>query len=564
MPVRINESLRIGVLLLLAVITYLLFYGFYGWGDTDHGFIQALSYRITLGEVPYRDFIYVRPPLTPYLHSISQFLLPPHLQTLSERFLFFFFCGANVWLATLTLRTRFDFRQIGISPEFFAIIAFVFTVHNFPPMPWHTVDGILFGSLGLYLISASKRWSIAYLGLFALLLAAMSKQSFYPMLLAGPVLIWILRGGRPALKSSLAFGLTCGALILSVYLLDPELLQAFVQQTSGSGSWNDLFIAGVQQYLKALFIVVLPLLMIRELNNKYEILAWFRDPMLLLFGLAMAGLLALTVFRSISQETHTPPSFGFGQACLLLTVLIALKGMWINPRSHSLLLSLVFLAWCSGLSWGYLSPMLFFTPLLFGCLYIAHQELDFVAPRYFYGIVLVLVAWVFALLYQYPYRDVPREQMNYKAGTIFPALSYVYTGEPLYRKCEELARFSQEYEGSFTVFPAFPLAHYLTQQKPVFPVDWAHNVEMGFTDNGPELIQILDTEVAHVFMERDKLDQLDIDTRYGSGISAYVQANWQLIQSGEFFDVYAPPPAALAEDGMVYADTLQIIGTQTD
>ena len=556
MALRIPEPFRIGLLSLLIATGYFLIYGNYGWSDTDQGFIQALSYRITLGEVPYRDFLYIRPPLSPYLHSLSMLFLPDSVQTLTERFLFYLFCATSVWLATLALRTRFDFRQIGISPEFFAVIAFVFTVHNFPPMPWHTLDGIVFGSLGIYLISIARHWSIGYLGMMALLLSAMTKQAFYPMLLAGPVLMVFLRGGAESFKASGAMLLSLLLLAGGVFVIDKSLFQLFWEQTTGATSLHDLFEAGVKPYIKPLLIILLPLLVLRGINHNYELFSWVRHPMLILFGTTLLGLLGLHLVRALVQESYVPPSFGFSQASFLLTVLVAVKGIWIDPRSHVLLLVMAFLAWCAGLSWGYATPMLFFTPLLFGCLYILHQELDFVAPRYFYGIVFVLVAWVFAVLYQYPYRDQPREMLNYDAGEVFPRLSRIYTGPYLFHKCKELKELSSAYEGPFTVLPAFPLAHYLTQTAPPLPVDWAHNAEMAYDRNAQRLTELLDREVRQVFMEIDKLDQLADTSRYGSGLARYVQENWTRVHTGKYFEIYMPPEDDARAAGTVYADSV--------
>lgn len=563
MPIRKHEPLQTGLISLLIAIGYFLIYGNYGWSDTDQGFIQAISYRITLGELPYRDFIYIRPPLSPYLHSLSILLLPDSIQTLAERFLFYLFCAASVWLATLTLRTRFDFRQIGISPEFFAAIAFVFTVHNFPPMPWHTMDGILFGSLGLFLISTARHWGLGYLGLLALFLAAMTKQAFYPMLVAGPVLMLFLRGSSDTAKAVAAFAGSLLLLITGIYVADPELLRLFWQQTTGETSLHDLVNAGIKPYVKPLLLIVLPLLVLRGINDNYELFAWFRHPILNLFGLTLAGLLALHLIRALTQEAYVPPSFGFGQACFLLTVLVSVKSIWVNPRSHVLLLTLVFLAWCAGISWGYASPMLFFTPMVFGCLYIVHQELDFVAPRYFYGIIFLLVAWVFAVLYQYPYRDQPREMLNYDAGKVFPRLSHIYTGPYLYSKCQELQTLTQEYTGSFAVLPAFPLAHYLTETRPPLPIDWAHNAEMVYGQYAQQLTAQLNQEVKQVFLEIDKLDQLQDTSRYGSSLARYVKDNWHHVRTARYFEVYTLPDTLISQDGIVYADTLRNTGEKT-
>ena len=51
-------------------------YAPYGYSGVDEGFITALVWRVLNGELPYVDFIYVRPPGTPLLHAAIQAVLP--------------------------------------------------------------------------------------------------------------------------------------------------------------------------------------------------------------------------------------------------------------------------------------------------------------------------------------------------------------------------------------------------------------------------------------------------------------------------------------------------------
>jgi hypothetical protein len=54
----------------------------------DDGFILAFGWRIWNGEVPYRDFIFHKTPLSLYLHSLW-LLLPNNLTYLAPRFGFY-------------------------------------------------------------------------------------------------------------------------------------------------------------------------------------------------------------------------------------------------------------------------------------------------------------------------------------------------------------------------------------------------------------------------------------------------------------------------------------------
>lgn len=86
----------LGIGFLMAVL-YFLAYGFHGMSDTDQGFISALSYRVVQGEIPYVDFIYIRPPLSLYLHAFIQSFIPASLEILGERFIFYLFMALSVF-----------------------------------------------------------------------------------------------------------------------------------------------------------------------------------------------------------------------------------------------------------------------------------------------------------------------------------------------------------------------------------------------------------------------------------------------------------------------------------
>lgn len=47
----------------------------HAYHPTDDGFILAYTWHVANGEIPYRDFLYVRTPLSPYLH-LPELLLP--------------------------------------------------------------------------------------------------------------------------------------------------------------------------------------------------------------------------------------------------------------------------------------------------------------------------------------------------------------------------------------------------------------------------------------------------------------------------------------------------------
>ena len=75
--------------LLAVTILWTLLYARHGFSNWDEGFVSGLSWRVSLGQVPYLDFLYIRPPRSPLLHALPMLLVPPNLVVMLERAVFF-------------------------------------------------------------------------------------------------------------------------------------------------------------------------------------------------------------------------------------------------------------------------------------------------------------------------------------------------------------------------------------------------------------------------------------------------------------------------------------------
>lgn len=523
----------LGMAILLSVL-YFLAYGFHGLCDTDQGFIPALAYRIVSGEIPYLDFLYVRPPLSLYVHALVQYILPDSMEMLGERFLFYLFMSLSVFWTIRGLQHFFDFRTIGISPELFLVMSFVCSVHNFAPMAWHTVDGIFFCSLGVYLIARKQTVFLHTLALICFAAAALCKQAFYPMLFFGPALLFLQFGARYAWKPTAIFAGVLGIGIAIIAALFPLYFQAFLEQTSGQSHISDFIEVAIIRYAKPFLVIVLPLLIVWRAHAVYS---WRYLPAGI-FGFAFAGLLGMHVYQALSLEVSVPPSFGFAQAFWLIGVGLGVKSFWLNRAAFSFLLTLFAIGWCAGISWGYANPMLYFTPILFAFIYGLNDELELSVPRYFYGIACILLLWVFAFLYQYPYREEQRDKLVAKPGMQVEKLSGIRTGEIFKAKLYELKDFFHEYPNQkIAVLPGYPMAHYLFDRKNPLPIDWAHNAEMDYENRESSLKQILEKDVDIVLLEIGKEKKFIEEERYGSLLSGYVSDNWEEVERKLYFRV---------------------------
>jgi hypothetical protein len=534
MPSSANRRLKLLILTFALPVIYFLAFGLVGFSDTDQGFIQGLSWRVVNGQIPYLDFVYVRPPLSIYVHALPMLIFPESLVIPVERFLFYFFIAISVFLTTRTLEDYYDFRKIGLSTEFFYVLAFIFCVHNFPAMPWHTVDGILWASIGVNRLARGKTVFQHSLGLWGLFLAAMCKQAFYPLILAGPALLWILHGRKAFFRGLLGGILPIGILGIGLFVFKPGFMEGFWAQTTATSNLSDLIDTGIIRYVKPFFIVSLPLVFAWRFHVLYD---WKYLPVGIIGGVFF-GLLGLHVFKAWQTDAYIGPSFGFSQGFFLLAVGMAIKDFWLNNKASAVQLFLLLIAWCTGISWGYANNMLFFTPILFGFIFILHHEFGLSVPRYFFGGVCIVLVWIFATLYQYPYRDSPREWIEESPGEYFEAFTFIYTGDEFMGKSRELHHIQETYQGSFTVLPAFPLAHFITQTDNPLSVDWAHNAEAIYGQRKAELEAELDEKTDFVLIQNDKLAEAYDSGPYGSLITAYVLENWDKLWVGDYFSVY--------------------------
>ncbi|MGB1450827.1 MAG: hypothetical protein ACPG7E_03825, partial [Marinirhabdus sp.] len=61
-------------LFFLLLIAYIAVYMPYGFEDGDMGAIFGISWSMYLGQFPYRDFVYIKPPFSPYVHSLPLYI----------------------------------------------------------------------------------------------------------------------------------------------------------------------------------------------------------------------------------------------------------------------------------------------------------------------------------------------------------------------------------------------------------------------------------------------------------------------------------------------------------
>ncbi|MFN8393238.1 MAG: hypothetical protein U0176_01045 [Bacteroidia bacterium] len=523
-------------------LVYFLLFGFHGMDAADRGFIPALAYRILGGEVIYRDFFYVRPPLTPYLHTLEMALLPDTWEMIGYRLVYYVFMWLPIYWSIRALERYVDFGKMGVSPWILGAMGYALSLHNFFAAPWHTVDGIFFAALGFYAMTRSSRPLHVGLGLFCLGLSALTKQPFGVVPFIGVGLAVFLHGWRQGLLGTVVTaGLAGIGFAVVEFALTPgySFFSEMLAQITGSTSLNEMRWGGYQLYIRPAVIAFGPGLVI-WLVLKFAFKKSFNGwPMAIytLLGLVAvgAGMLAVT----IQYGGFVQPKTGFIHALVFCGGAIAgLTFIRRDRKAMALLLAMTGVAWASGISWGYAIPVLYCFPAVFAVAYFISHIAEFRAPSWYWTGAMVVVLGCMGALNLYVYHDGKRSEITHDLGEVFPKLSHIKAGPEQFANYSELKMLIGKYPQPYTVLPSLPLAHYLTDTKAPLPVDWAHDAEVNYDRGIGKLISTLEASNSMVFVMREELYRAEEDGHYRCSTLRHVLDHWDRVDSTSAFYVY--------------------------
>jgi len=517
-------------------------YAPYGFSGLDEGFVTAASWRVLQGQLPYRDFVWVRPPASLLLHAVPLLLLPERLVVIAERFGLFAIVATYSLVAASVLVRKFDLARGGPSRWWLAACGIAASLQGFPPMPWHTVDGVLFGVLGIYGVTCGGGAAGLVVGCVCLGVSALCKQSFVFLLPAALAWIGVVRG-RAALRLSLGVAFA-GLVAVVATAAALGVLDAAATQITAASSWRSLLRAGVRAYVAG------PVALAAIVAGAAGLAAWLSRraragwPYLLFGACFGAGILQPILLRRFES-----PALNYPALLWIVAAVEAGRGLLRRAEEgvgedsgktldrHGTVALMLVLAWCASLSWGYPTPVLFAIPAIFGVLHAARRRLG-AALRPLTVTVLVLALAAQWSSYRFPYREAPRRELDQDLGLVFPKLSHVRASPVSRDRHAELAALVAAHGEPFVVLPGMPLTGYLTGTLPELGVDWARNAETA--GELERLASELDRARPLVFVERT----LERPCGVGAACSALAQRvteTWTRIDRRRFFDVYRHP-----------------------
>lgn len=446
----------------ITLVAHLLF-SRYGFNPTDDGFTLAYSRRILDGQIPHRDFIIIRPFLSPLLHTPVVALGGPYTYWLSRLVVWAQFV-AIVWLwlvviqrsigTALPLRAQFALLLLGV----------MLSAHNFPLMAWSTTDGLLLLALGAAALSAGERWRLPAYALIGS--AVLCKQSF---MLALPLSLLITGDWRDV--RYWATGLLPGALYTSFVFLTGGLTEAQTQllsQTEGV-----LLSKGVIAYLPYLMISAWGWLAVNLLSRSR------RSRLLLALLIGTPLLLALIAFVTGSRRIMFPVGF-IVFATLAGFTAFAITRRALPPVQTRVILLLLVGGWSASLSGGYASPILMAGPLMIALIVYASALAGPAAHRkwiqhgFVLGMVLLTLAFVHLRL-NHIYRERPASEMTHHLGDLLPGAHLILTNANTYRYFEDLneaVKRASTIGHSYALIPDCPGCWVQSLQPNPLPIDW--------------------------------------------------------------------------------------------
>src|SRR5919112_1600594 len=188
-----NQNVLISVAFLVVVptVAHLLF-SWRGFAPVDDGFTLAYSRRILEGQIPHRDFIIIRPFVSPLLHTPFVLFGGDYTFWISRLFVWFQFACIS-WAWVCIINRAFDNPFNNTTKLFIALVSFAASVHYFVLTAWHTVDGLFLSSIGLWILLAQKHTRWRAIGYLLIAAAYLCKQSF---LFVAPLAVLLLGDWR--------------------------------------------------------------------------------------------------------------------------------------------------------------------------------------------------------------------------------------------------------------------------------------------------------------------------------------------------------------------------------
>ena len=529
-------------LLVIPLLCHLAFSAL-GFNPTDDGFTLAYSRRLLEGQLPHRDFIIIRPALSPLLH-VGELWLGGEYVYLLSRYVVWVELAGTAWAGITVLEKVAQQQLHSLAKGCLAFVSMVLATHTFPLMAWHTIDGLFLLTIGLRIIV--ERNGKAHWGYFVVGLAYLCKQSF---LLAGPLLLLILSDARHV-KNWIAVGLP-GMLYVSILAAGNALPNALLQLTTQS----DFATAGIDPYYsrEVLLAIIVGFALAYTLHSN----TGMRTRRVLYdLGGAVAFVLLVVVPGFITADNWLTGTGILSYSFSIFGLVLGLGLFWMVPafsgRNSLWQASLIAIvtAWSASISVGYPFPTLGSGQLI-SCLVVVtwpfiQRKLDARVHTLLIAILAISLVYPFSVARtRYIYREASVAALTWPLDDVLPGGAGIRTNGNLHAFLSNLRETSESIANTgktYSILPDCPGYWVSAAQTNPLPIDWPQSTELNRQSLIDQVVgrleQIRETNV--VLVQKDEVGGL------ASGraplrtyaVVEYVKEHFDLIGETEWLYIY--------------------------
>lgn len=547
------SALPIFALLAIGVVPTLLHLGLsrYGFSPTDDGFVLAAARRVVDGQLPHRDFIWVRPALSAWLHAPEIVLGGAYTYWLS-RWVVCLQLGAIAWA---WVRTAELLHQQSLPlPERLglAVLALILSLHTFPLMAWSSIDAMFLASLGICGV-ASRRPRLVWFGYAALGASALCRQNFG----LAPLFVLVLFGDWRQLRYVLAAG-AAGATYVAAMAMEGALGDMFHQVTAA----GSVRARGLDAYILNPLMPwgVLGGFLALELLSAGSRAGPARWPTL---WRSLGAVAALAMLLRMTVALRPGQNYVYGDSVLLFAfVLGAMLSMWRRRQpSDAPLLRLgalvLMVAWSVGLSIGWTSPALASGALAVFLWFLLRARAEDLlstsgAPallRYasIAGLTAVAVFNGYAARTQSIYREPTLAEIDAPLDEVMPGGALLKTNRRTHAFLTDLRRAVDDIEPTgkrYAIVPDVAGWWPSAAQPNPLAVDWAYPMETPSPELQAQLARSLDEQRGQLIALVQKVSAELLHERFEPLDSSYctllehVRTSWTKTGETRYFDLY--------------------------
>lgn len=488
-----NYWLSLPILVLFYQVFFLSHYGF---STNDYGYLFGMGWRILNGQEIYLDFLYARPPLSPYMTAFWIYVLPEDGLFYYARVVNHIYGFTTAVLIFLVIRRFFRDFLTPMSSALIVSLILIFNV-NYVVHFWHTTDGLLMATISLFFLAKKNKPKTVeiLIGVLFMILAMLTKQSFYPLPFALSIFMFFMYGKAIVFRfiGALVFlGLSFYAI---AYFGFSEQLAAYLDFKQSKPQVGPFIEAAFTVYFLS-WIGYFPalLLIVFVANGKYlfkyfkrkqfykfysRTMLFYSRYFILIYGLLLLQYAQMMINEGVSMDVfHLPLISGLVIAVVWITIEAQqkkIKGR--NVARFALIFLFMSIAWMSSLSWGYKTPALYSGTIIFFFIYLNYyytqKRIDNI---YLFGVLIMYLATVTVI----QYGDITKSSKY--LGGYSSKLNGIYAGSEAefisFTHVDKAVKECKDRNATYAVVSNHPYAHFLNNDYPTLSLDWVSNVEM--------------------------------------------------------------------------------------